>query len=93
MSEVFKIVDEWKDRHGGPPDASIARAIGTTEQTFNSWRKKGFKTVPRKIELLHNLADFLGVDRAVIGTALAVDLGILEKMPEFNWPERKWGAG
>ena len=28
MSELLRIVDDYKDRHGQPSDASIARAIG-----------------------------------------------------------------
>jgi hypothetical protein len=88
MSEIFKIVDEWKDHHGGPSDASIARTIGTTEQTFNSWRKKGFKTVPRNREPLKRLAELVGLDyEDVVLQALAVDVGLRDTMPEYTWPE------
>lgn len=93
MSEIFKIVDEWKDRNGQPSDASIARVIGVSEQTFNSWRKKGFKSIPRNTDPLRKLADHVGLDYTdVIVQALAVDVGLRDEMPEYRWPDRKWGT-
>lgn len=93
MSELFKIVDEWKDRNGGPSDASIARVIGVTEQTFNSWRKRGFKSTPRNLEPFRRMAELFGLDyNEVIVQAIAVDVKLRDEMPEFSWPERRWDS-
>lgn len=46
MSELLDIIDEYKDAHGAPSDASIARAIGVAPQTLSSWRKRGIRELP-----------------------------------------------
>lgn len=91
MSELFKIIDEWKDRNGGPSDASIARVIGVSDQTFNSWRKRGFRTTPRNLDPFRRLAAHVGLDyNDVIVQAIAVDVGLRDDMPPYQWPERGW---
>ncbi len=95
MSELIKIIDEWKDRNGQPADAVIARLIGVAPQTLDSWRSRGIRAVPRKMEPLRALAELVGLDYTdVIVQAVAVDVGLRDEMPPYEWPEkrRRWGA-
>ena len=93
MSELLRIIDEWKDRTGQPSDASIARAMGMPPQTLDSWRSRGMKAVPRNLEPLRRLAELTGLDYTdVIVQAVAVDVGLRDEMPEWHWPERRWGT-
>ena len=77
MSELLDMIDAWKDAHGQPSDASIARAIGAQPQTLNSWRRRGIRQLPSQ-ELLHNLAGFLAVPKVEVIMAAARDAGYLE---------------
>lgn len=86
MSELAKIIGGYKDRHGQPSDASIARAIGVAPQTLDSWLNRGMKTVPRNMEPLRALAHLVGLDYRVIVDAVAVDIGLLDEMTEYHWP-------
>lgn len=81
MSRLVALIDEWKDAHGAPSDASIARAIGAAPQTISSWRKRGIKEPPN-VESLRKLADFLRVDyeRVVLRAAL-LDVGWISEEP------------
>lgn len=88
MSELGKIIEGYKDRHGQPSDASIARAIGVAPQTLDSWLNRGMKTVPRNKEPLRELAQLVGLDHSVIVNAVAVDIGLIDEMPAYTWPER-----
>lgn len=55
MSELVRLIDDYRDAHGQPSDASIARAIGVAPQTLSSWRKRGIKNPP-EAETLRALA-------------------------------------
>lgn len=81
MSELLRIIDEWKDRHGRPSDASIARAIGVAPQTISSWRKRGIKEPPSP-ETLRRLAEMMRLpyEDYVLQAAL-VDAGWRDAMP------------
>lgn len=94
MSEVGKIIEGYRDRHGHPPYASIARAIDVQPQTLDSWRNRGMKTAPRDLEPFRRLAEFVQLDYDIIGAAIAVDIGMMDNMPPYEWPEdkRKRGA-
>lgn len=61
MSELVSMIDEYKDRVGGPSDASIGRAIGVARQTISSWRRRGIHDLPERSTLIA-LADLLGRD-------------------------------
>jgi transcriptional regulator with XRE-family HTH domain len=86
MSELARIIDGYKDRHGQPSDASIARAIGVAPQTLDSWLNRGMKSVPRNKEPLRRLAQLVGLDYRVIVDAVAVDIGLVDEMPPYGWP-------
>lgn len=83
MSELIKIIDEYRDAHGQPSDSSIARAIGIAPQTLSSWRKRGIKEPP-EAATLRRLAAFvrLPYEEYVLQAAL-VDAGFRESMPSL----------
>lgn len=76
MSRLVYLIDDYKDRHGQPSDASIARAIGIAPQTLNSWRKRGIRELPAA-ETLRRLAGFIGVADDVTFYAAGVDAGYI----------------
>lgn len=82
MSELLRVIDDWKDRHGGPSDASIARAVGIAPQTISSWRKRGIKEPPATATL-KRLAEFMHLpyEDYVLQAAL-VDAGWRDTMPD-----------
>lgn len=81
MSELVRLIDDYKDAHGQPSDASVARAIGIAPQTLNSWRKRGIKEPP-SVETLRRMAAFFHVSyEQVVLPAALVDAGWLDHMP------------
>jgi transcriptional regulator with XRE-family HTH domain len=76
MSRLVGLIDDYKDRHGQPSDASIARAIGIAPQTLNSWRKRGIRELPAP-DTLRRLASFIGVAEQVTFYAAGVDAGYI----------------
>lgn len=82
MSELVRLIDDYRDAHGQPSDASIARAIGVAPQTISSWRKRGIRELPNEATL-HRLADLLRLDYQdyVLQVAL-YDAGWREDLPE-----------
>lgn len=83
MSELVRIIDDYRDTHGRPSDASIARAIGIAPQTLSSWRKRGIRELP-DADTLRALASFVGLPYAdyVLEVAL-YDAGWRDAMPEL----------
>ena len=81
VSELLRIIDDYKDRHGQPSDASIARAIGVAPQTISSWRKRGIKEPPA-VETLKRMAAFMRLSyEDVVLQAALVDAGWRDAMP------------
>lgn len=79
VSHLIDLIDAYREKHGRPSEASIARAIGVEPQTVNSWRNRGIKELPA-IETLKRLAAFLGVDyEQVVFRAAAMDAGWLSE--------------
>lgn len=72
MSRLLALIDDYKDRHGQPSDASIARAIGVAPQTISSWRKRGIRELPES-DTLRRLATFIGVPIRTVYLAVGVD--------------------
>jgi transcriptional regulator with XRE-family HTH domain len=89
MSELLRIIDDYKDRHGQPSDASISRAIGVAPQTISSWRRRGIRQAP-EIDTLRRLAQFVGVpyEEYVLQAAL-VDAGYRDTMPDLDEARRR----
>ena len=78
MSRLLALIDEYKDTHGQPSDASIARAIRISPQALNSWRRRGIRELP-KAETLQELARLLGVNEGVTFHAAGVDAGYIRE--------------
>lgn len=91
MTELGKIIEGHRDRHGQQSYASIARAIGIAPQTLDSWRNRGMKTMPRNTEPLRLLAREVGLPELVIAHAVAVDIGLIDTMPPYRWPDSTEG--
>lgn len=89
MSELLRIIDEYKDAHGGPSDSSIARAIGVVPQTISNWRQRGIKALPNP-ETLARLAELtrLPFEEYVLQAAL-VDAGFRESMPTLEEAKKR----
>lgn len=74
---LLQIVDDYKDRHGAPSDASIARALGVaSRQTLSQWRTHGMRDLPSR-QLLAALARLTGRDYYEVLTAALRDIGYL----------------
>lgn len=88
MSELLRIIDDYRDAHGQPSDASVARAIGIAPQTLSSWRKRGISEPPAA-ETLRNLARLVGLpyEDYVLQAAL-VDAGWRDEMPSEQTPSK-----
>lgn len=84
MSKLLALIDEYKDAHGQPSDASIARAIGVAPQTISSWRKRGIRDTPA-VATLRRMAEFFGVpyEEYLLQAAL-VDAGFRDTMPTLE---------
>jgi len=73
MSRLLAIIDAYRDAHGQPSEASVARAIGISPQALSSWRARGFKRPPDP-ETLRKLAALAGLDyETVVLPAALVD--------------------
>lgn len=91
MSQLLAIIDAYKDAHGQPSDASIARAIGVAPQTISSWRKRGIREAP-DVTALKRLAELvqLPYENYVLQAAL-VDAGYRDTMPSLE-EARRWAG-
>lgn len=74
MSKLLAIIDAYKDTHGQPSDASVARAVGIAPQTISSWRKRGIRQPPEP-ETLRRLAAFMHVEPLEVIHASLIDAG------------------
>lgn len=84
MSRLIALIDDYKDRHGNPSDASIARGIGVAPQTVSAWRRRGIKELPNA-ETMRKLAAFIRVAEADVLYAAGVDTGyIVEAVIEVS---------
>lgn len=89
MSELLRIIDEYKDAHGQPSDASIARAVGAAPQTISSWRVRGIRKTPA-VKTLRRLAELIGVPyEEYLLQAAMVDAGMRESMPTLEEARRR----
>lgn len=87
MSELVTLIDAYKDRVGGPSDASIGRAIGVARQTISAWRTRGISEPP-SVDTMKRLADFLSVDyETVVLRAALIDAGWIDKPTKEDAPD------
>lgn len=81
VSELVRLIDDYRDAHGQPPDASIARAIGVAPQTISSWRVRGIKELPSD-DALRRLAQLLRVDHEdYLLQVVLYDIGRRDTLP------------
>lgn len=88
MSKLLGIIDAYKDTHGQPSDASIARAVGVAPQTISSWRKRGIRELPAR-DTLSRLADFMHVPYRDVLEAVLIDIGYEQERPSDPPPSRE----
>lgn len=81
MSRLLAMIDEYRDAHGQPSDASMARAIGIAPQTISSWRNRGMKEIPNPAAM-RKLAELLGRSEAEVLYAAGVDTGYVVEVVE-----------
>lgn len=79
MSELVAVIDEYRDHHGQPSEASVARAVGVAPATMNAWRNRGIRELPERDTLLR-LARLTGRSyEDVILPAVLRDIGYLNE--------------
>jgi transcriptional regulator with XRE-family HTH domain len=89
MSELVRIIDEYKAAHGQPSDSSICRAIGIAPQTLSSWRKRGISEPPAT-ETLRRLAEFTSLPyEEYVLQAAVFDAGMRQSMPTLEEANRR----
>jgi hypothetical protein len=78
MSELVRLIDEWRDAHGQPSEASVSRAISPTkaDNLVRAWRARGLTKFPDPT-VLEKLARHLNVPMETVVLAAARDVGIL----------------
>lgn len=86
MSELVKILDDYRDAHGRPSDASIARGIGVAAQTVSSWRRRGIRDMPER-ETLRQLAEFVKLPYGTVLRAALLDAGWIEPGEDISHDE------
>lgn len=92
MSELVAIIDDYRDRHGQPSEASVARAIGVSPATVNAWRNRGIRELPA-LKTLRALAELTGRSYStVILPAVLRDVGYLEKESDGHGRDDNSGA-
>lgn len=71
MGALWSIVQAHLDRYG-VREAELARRIGTSPQTLNSWKLRGVREIPSE-KLLRNLARVTGDPYPIVFLAASVD--------------------
>lgn len=79
MSRLVALIDQYRDEHGHPSEASVARGMGISPQTISSWRNRPLREPPRG-ETLRAVARFIGRDyETVVLRAALMDAGLLDE--------------
>lgn len=95
MSHLIALIEEYRDAHGAPSYASIARSIGSTSQTLSAWKQRGLKEPPSP-DTLRRLAEFLHLDyETVVLRAALLDAGWIDNNddPPSDMHRRNSGTG
>ncbi|MCV7178629.1 helix-turn-helix domain-containing protein [Mycolicibacterium sphagni] len=77
MRQLIRIVQTYMDEYG-VSEAEVARRIGATPQTVNSWRNGEMKQLPRQ-RYLRGLAEVTHTDYATVLAAALADTGYLSE--------------
>lgn len=72
MSRLWIFVQAYLDSQGGTSAAALARKIGTSSQTVNTWKVRGSRPGP---DILRKLARAIDVDHEVLLAAVEADNG------------------
>ena len=72
MSTLWIFVQAYLDSQGGMSSAALARKIGSTPQTLNTWKIRGSRPGP---EILRSLAVAIDIDHEVLLAAVEADDG------------------
>ena len=91
MGQLIDLIDEWRDRHGQPSEASVSRAISNSDKTVNAWRHRGIKDMPDQATL-QKLAVLLNLPPERVVMAAAIDAGYLEERDGNAAPMNATGA-
>lgn len=83
MSELIRLIDDYRDRAGQPSEASVARAIGVRPQTINSWRTRAPK-YPLKRDTLERLAKMMGLPYKYVLHCSLYDTGWVSEKPRLE---------
>lgn len=75
--ELIRIVQAHMDKYG-VSEAEVARRIGTTPQTVNSWRNGEMKQLPRQ-RYLQALAELTATDYLTVLVAALIDINYLDR--------------
>jgi len=73
MGELYGIIQKHLDRYG-VREAALARLMGTSSQTINSWKTRGVRQLPTRT-LLEAVARETGTSYDVVLHAALVDAG------------------
>ena len=84
MSRLTDLIDDYKDSHGQPSDASIARFLEVPPQTLHTWRTRQLKQVPNT-DALRRLAALIRADYVnVVLKAALLDAGLATEADYAN---------
>lgn len=78
MGELYSIIQRHLDRYG-VREAALARLMGTSSQTINSWKTRGVRQLPTR-PLLDALARETGTPYEVVLRAALLDTGYLDSV-------------
>jgi len=78
MGELYGIIQKHLDRYG-VREAALARLMGTSSQTINSWKTRGVRQLPTRA-LLEALARETGTPYDVVLRAALVDAGYAARL-------------
>lgn len=87
MGELYTIIQKHLDRYG-VREAALARLMGTSSQTINSWKTRGVRQLPTRT-LLEALARETGTPYSMVLRAALVDTGYLPGAPVSDGPAHR----
>jgi transcriptional regulator with XRE-family HTH domain len=81
MTRLMALIETYRDEHGAPSYASIARSIGISSQALSAWKQRDLKEPPHP-DTLRRLAEFISRDyETVVLRAALLDAGWVTEEP------------